>query len=298
MKSAALTATTARGRFDRRSATREIAIFLATTALLTTVSTGVAVAEDVDVRRIEDASTLGQTAMYLQAMFPLVGAVVARIATTGTLRRPDWGFRRPSWRSIAAAWGYGLAIALGGGLLVWATGAGSLDADAFGTDVVLGLTVLVLPYVVLALGEDVGWRGLLVPRLAAFYSPRTVVLLGGLIWSSFHWPLIAMLGGTPEGVSVAYALVMFTVSITALGAVLASMQLRWGIWPGLVAHAVMNATLYHVVEPLTTELDHTSWFATETGLFAAVAGSVGAALWWWRRPLVAGSDGGTRVPGE
>jgi membrane protease YdiL (CAAX protease family) len=291
-----LTHTTAARRRPRAAAAREIAIFVATTALLMTLSTSVAVAEDVDVRRIEDASALGQTAMYLQAMFPLVAAAVARLLTRGSLREPGWGFRRTSWQNVVVAWGYGLTTALGGGLLVWATGAGRFEAGALGPDVLLGLSVLVLPYLLLAIGEDVGWRGLLVTRLAEFCSPRTVVLVSGLAWSSFHWPLIALLGGAPDGVPVWYALAMFTVGITALGAVLASMQLRWGIWPGVVAHAVVNATLYHVVEPLTTELDHTNWFATETGVLAALVGTIAAALWWRRRPLVRTPDGGSRAP--
>ena len=293
-----LTRTTSGRRRPRPEAVREIAVFLTTTAALMVVSTSVAVAEGVDVRRIEDASALGQAAMYLQAIFPLIAAAVARLCTARTLRRPGWGLRPTSWRSLTAAWGYGFGIALGGGLLVWVTGTGGFDSNAVGLDILLGLSVFVLPYILLAIGEDVGWRGLLVSRLAEFCSPRTVVLVSGVVWSAFHWPLIALLGGTPDGVPIWYALAMFTVGITALGSVLAGMQLRWGIWPGVVTHAVVNATLYHVIEPLTTEREHTNWFATETGLFAALLGSVAAAWWWWRHPLVSTRDGGSHATAD
>jgi hypothetical protein len=52
-----------------------------------------------------------------------------------------------------------------------------------------------------------------------------------------------------------------------------------GMSPVCVAHAVWNATLYQVVEPLTVNGRSTGWFATETGLFLAVT-SVVAELWW------------------
>jgi membrane protease YdiL (CAAX protease family) len=169
------------------------------------------------------------------------------------------------------------------------------DVRTAGLDAMVpfGLTALVLPYVLLAIGEDVGRRGLLVTRLAAVAGPRTVVLAGGLIWSAFHRPLILLLGGTPTGVDAWWALVWFTVGTTSLGAVLASMQLRWGLWPGVLAHAVCNAALYHVLEPLTADTGRTNWFATETGLVSGLTTLVGAAVFLRFFPLARGVHGGT-----
>lgn len=280
----------------RRTARREIGVFLGVVATLTAVSTAVALGEGVDVRHIEDASALGQSVMYLSASFAAVGAVVARLVVHRSLRRPGWGVRRAPLRTVTGAWLFTLATILTVGALLWGTGLGGFDTAALGTSTLLGLTVLVLPYVVLAFAEDLGWRGLLVTRLAAVAGPRTVVLAGGIAWSAFHWPLLIWLGGTPEGVAPWFAVVMFTVGITGFGAVLASMQLRWGIWPGVVAHAVWNATLYHVVEPLTVEREHTLWFGTETGLLTAVVGVAAALLWWRFFPLVRTSAGSTAVP--
>lgn len=277
----------------RAAAVREIGVFLGVTFALVAVSTSVALAQHVDVRRIDDATALGQAAMYSQAFFPLIGALAARWVSGS--RGPGWGFRKAPGSALGRAWALALTVALVSAALVWATGAGGLDLGGFGPVVVAGLTVLPLPYVLLAVGEDIGWRGLLVTRLAEHWSPRVVVLVSGLAWSAFHWPLIVWLGGTPEGVSVGYAVVMFTVGTTALGAVLAGMQLQWGIWPGVIAHAVLNATRYHVVDPLTSDRAHTAWFSTETGLFEALVLVVAATLWLRRRPLVAVAGGGTRV---
>jgi membrane protease YdiL (CAAX protease family) len=277
----------------RPSPWKEIGVFLGTTVALSTVTTTIALSENADVRHIETASPVAQAAMYGQALIPVLAAVVARLASAGTLRRAGWGFRRTSWRSLGLAWLFTLSTTLFGGALVWLTGAGGFASNGLGPMVPLGLSVLVLPYVLLALGEDIGWRGLLVTRLAEVAGPRTVVLVSGLVWSVFHWPLILLLGGGPEGVPVWWALLWFTVGTTSFAAVLASMQLRWGLWPGVLAHAVGNAALYHVIQPLTADTGSTNWIATETGLAYGLVNLVGAAIWLRFFPLVRSAEGGT-----
>ena len=272
---------------------KEIGVFLGIVGGLTATTTTIALVENANVREVESASPVAQAALYGQALIPLLAAVATRLITTGSLRRPGWGFRRASVRSLGIAWAWALGTALASGAAVWATGLGSFRTEGLGAMVPLGLTALVAPYVLLAIGEDVGWRGLMVTRLAQVAGPRTVVLVGGLVWSAFHWPLILLLGGAPTGVSQWWALVWFTVGTTAYGAVLASMQLRWGLWPGVLAHAVLNAALYHVLDPLTGDTGHTNWFATETGLTNNLVLLAAAVLFLRFFPLRRSPDGGT-----
>jgi membrane protease YdiL (CAAX protease family) len=276
----------------RSVATREVAVFLGATFSLLALSTSVGLAEGVDVRHIEDASALGQLSMYGQALFPTIGALIAR-ATTPREKRVALGFRRPRVRSLGIAWACGLLATVLAGVLVWAFGLAGFASDELGLITVLGCTVLGLPYVVLALGEDLGWRGLMTTRLAQVTGPRTIVLLTGVLWGMFHWPLMLFLGGNPAHTPLWFTLAAFTIGTTALGAVLASMQLRWGIWPGLVMHAMVNAGLYHVVGPATTDIAHSGWFAGEVGLVQNLV-LVALAVGWWRfAPLRRSPDGGT-----
>ena len=46
----------------------------------------------------------------------------------------------------------------------------------------------------ISLGEEVGWRGFLYPQLKAKYGTVKGRLLGGIIWSIWHWPLIWLIG--------------------------------------------------------------------------------------------------------
>ena len=45
-----------------------------------------------------------------------------------------------------------------------------------------------------ALGEEIGWRGFLYPQLKEKYGRRKGLLLGGIIWGIWHWPLIFLIG--------------------------------------------------------------------------------------------------------
>ncbi len=46
----------------------------------------------------------------------------------------------------------------------------------------------------LALGEEVGWRGAMLPRLKERFGRRVGWLLGGVIWGVWHWPVIILAG--------------------------------------------------------------------------------------------------------
>lgn len=46
----------------------------------------------------------------------------------------------------------------------------------------------------LAIGEEVGWRGFLYPQLKAKYGKNKGRLLGGIIWGIWHWPIIGLIG--------------------------------------------------------------------------------------------------------
>jgi membrane protease YdiL (CAAX protease family) len=279
------------GAVDVAAVRRELAVFLGLQLVLTAATTAVALGQGADIRHIDDATVTAQAALYLSAFLPLLSAIAARRLVHGAVGWSGLGLRRAPWQRLALAWVVTAATVLASAGATWLTGLGRVDLSSGGTLALLGLTVVVMPYVLLALGEEVGWRGLVVTRLSLVARPRTVVLVSGGVWSAFHWPLILWLGGTPEGVSPWFAVVAFTISLTAFAGILASMQLRWGIWPVCVAHAVWNATLYQVVEPLTVGGARSGWFATETGAFLAVASVIAAVAWWRRFPLRVGPDG-------
>jgi membrane protease YdiL (CAAX protease family) len=91
-------------------------------------------------------------------------------------------------------------------------------------------------------GEEFGWRGYLLPKLLAL-GWRRAVLVSGVIWGVWHWPVVAMghnygLGYPGAPWTGLLAMTWFTVVV---GAFLAWVTVRAGsVWPAVVGHAVVN----------------------------------------------------------
>ena len=81
---------------------------------------------------------------------------------------------------------------------------------------------------VLALFEEIGWRGFLVPSLARLVSGRRVVVLSGLAWAAFHYPLLLLVPGGNHGLPEWYGVLMFTLVILAANVSYVWLRMRSG----------------------------------------------------------------------
>ena len=54
--------------------------------------------------------------------------------------------------------------------------------------VAIGPIVNIIP----TMGEELGWRGYLLPKLRAFFSDRAALVITGAIWGIWHLPIIVM----------------------------------------------------------------------------------------------------------
>ena len=91
-------------------------------------------------------------------------------------------------------------------------------------------------------GEEFGWRGYLQPKLMPL-GARKAVLLTGVIWGVWHWPIILMgynYGLDYFGAPVLgpLAMVLFTV---ALAVIFGWLTLKaQSVWPAVIGHAAIN----------------------------------------------------------
>lgn len=53
---------------------------------------------------------------------------------------------------------------------------------------ILGPIINIIP----TLGEELGWRGYLLPKLREFFPDRSALVITGMIWGVWHMPVIAM----------------------------------------------------------------------------------------------------------
>ena len=206
---------------------------------------------------------------------PGVAALITRLATQRNLRGTGWGWGKTRWQILAYLGPAGLALVVYG--LVWLTGIGGLSPQGLienakglprSVPVILAVfaTVGLLQGMVFALGEEIGWRGLLVPELAKLTSFTNTALLSGAAWSVYHFPLILFAdynSGTPKW----YALLVFTWMAVAASFVFAWFRLKSGsLWTAVILHASHNLFIQSIFDPLTKDRGITKYITTEFGV--------------------------------
>ncbi|WP_344971979.1 CPBP family intramembrane glutamic endopeptidase [Streptosporangium fragile] len=266
------------------SSDRQLIVFAVALPALVLPTVALAVSQGADVNHLDEAPIAAQIALYSQAFLPAIAALIAT-------RRLDWGFRRVPWQTL------GLALLLpvlyvGTGYVVgWLTGAARFTPPPF-EEIATGLP-LALFFLVLALGEQLGWSSLLTVRLAATRGPDVTAVIVGLAWSAFHYPLMLFVPGAVDAsVPAPYAMVCFTVGTVAQAFPLVWLRLRTGsIWPVLVFHAMLNTLINAVFDPMTS--GKSPWLMGEGGALTAVVNVLLVLATWrlWRGAAVGGGTG-------
>ena len=275
----------------------EVAVFLGITVAIAVAVSLCQRALGMDMAQLDQAPPLALALIPLIAGAPGIGAAAARLRAHRTLRGAGWGLR---WRESRLAL-LGVALPLlyvsASYLTVYALGLGAFDADglaaaaaqAFGAgDAAVPLYLLLsagagaLAMGVLALFEEIGWRGFLVPALARLAPPGRVALLSGLAWAAFHFPLILLVPGAGHGLPSWYALTSFTLMVVLLSVPCAWLRLRArSLWPVVLLHTSHNVLVYSVFEPLTADTGITAYAQGELG-FVLVVMAAPVALACWR----------------
>ena len=134
-----------------------------------------------------------------------------------------------------------------------------------------------------ALGEEIGWRGFLVPELANNVSFTATALISGIIWSLWHYPVL-IFADYNAGTATWYALLCFTVMVVGISFIFAWMRLKSGsLWTGALLHASHNLYVQAVFTPLTRNTGKTAWFIDEFGAVLPLVAVVVAIYFWTRR---------------
>lgn len=223
-----------------------------------------------------------------------------------------WPPARLAWAALLLPLGYGLAI-YG---VAWASGIGAFSLDAYAAfaakslglpawpawaQVALMLALQASAGLVLscatALGEEIGWRGFLAPRLVAHHGFLGGSVAVGLLWAAWHAPVLFWMnfgGETPRPVAIA----CFTTSLVGLSVVYSWFRLRSGsLWPAVLLHASHNVWITPVFSMMTEDTGATAYAIDEFGYLLAIA-SVLLAAWCWRhRAAPAQAIAGTAASG-
>ncbi len=163
----------------------------------------------------------------------------------------DVGIRGlPSWGSLLI---YLISMATGGGILNLST----------------------------ALGEEVGWRGLLVPELAKQMTFTKVSIVSGTIWAAWHVPLLLFTDYDP-GTNRWYAFACCSITVISISFALTWLRLKSeSIWPPAVLHASHNLFVPGIFDHLVRNTGSTLWYTSQFGGSLALV-SVLVAIYFWK----------------
>lgn len=185
----------------------------------------------------------------LSALAPVAAVLVITFAATPRGKRRElwesFGLRR-SGRStwafaclvpmLLAGSAYGVALAVGaadlqpfdvtaGGATRW--GVNLLSSVAFMT--------------VLFLGEEIGWRGYMLPRIQQLTSRRRAALVTGFVHGCFHLPLL-LLATTYDAFGSRWVVAPMVVATITMGGVFYAYlwDMTGSVWPVSMAHGSVN----------------------------------------------------------
>ena len=132
-----------------------------------------------------------------------------------------------------------------------------------------------------ALGEEIGWRGFMVPALYERLGLNKTLLISSLFWCCWHLPLLIG-GGYMPGTPLWYQLPAFVLCIFPVGMMAGLLTLESGsVWPAAFLHAAHN-NYDQAVFGLITRGDNRMYFVSETGALTILCAWTLAAILYIR----------------
>jgi uncharacterized protein len=189
-------------------------------------------------------SGLRVTMILLGALAPSLAAIALTARHSGRPGVRELLGRLLRWR-VKIRWyvfalGYMAAIKLSVALVYRATQG---TWPLFGAHSVVTILVLILVVGIIGgpLGEEIGWRGYALPRLAQRFGLAPASLLLGLVWSFWHLPLFFLsIGGDQFGQSFP----TYLLQVTALSVAIAYLMGNTGgsLLLAVLMHSAINQT--------------------------------------------------------
>jgi membrane protease YdiL (CAAX protease family) len=212
----------------------------------------------------------------LIALFgPAVAAVVVTRAdgTFGELRQHTTAWRQPLiW--YVAAFGIPFGVAAAGRAVYTLSGGAALG---FGT--ISAIEILIF---VLVIGEEVGWRGFLQPRLRRRFSILSAGAITGVVWTFWHLPIYLQ----PSTGMVDFAVFAWWVIPLAIVMGFVAERTRFSVIVATVMHGSAN-----IATPILLPEVDTTWTRIVTGAIYLVVATAFVAFDMRQRRAAAATVG-------
>ena len=239
--------------------------------------------------------TADMQGMYLMLMWsPAIGAFAA-----GCISLRETG-RQISFRGLAASLGFvkckfryvlmgcllPLIYLLVPYIIFWIAFPGSLDLRGTNTvgmlmGIVITLFLGIFISLLSAIGEEIGWRGFMVPAMYERLGLEKTLLISSLFWCCWHLPLL-IFGDYMPGTPLWYQVPAFILCIFPVGVMAGLLSIRTGsVWPAAFLHAAHNDYDQMVFGMITTG-DNKMFFVSETGVLTILCAWILAVIMYRR----------------
>ncbi len=242
------------------------------------------------------------SSMYIGGLMwcPAVAAIITLKLKGRSISSLNWNWG--NWKYIQWSYFIPALYALTTYILIWLLGFGSLATKEMILDwatklelvgigalnptlalivaVMLLGTIGVIRAMATTLGEEIGWRGFFVFELRKVLSFTGVSIFSGIIWASWHWPLIVYYGE-----NVILELTTFFVVIISMSFMMTYYTFKSkSLWPAVLFHAVSNVYIQKIFPPLTTKVEGTEYWLGENGIMFAIV-TFFFAIYYWRKAI-------------
>jgi membrane protease YdiL (CAAX protease family) len=202
------------------------------------------------------------------------------------------GYTKEGWKSLGLhrlglnvwwiAFGVTLLITVAATAVVWATPLASFAMPEDGLiDTILSFFIEFGMLVVwFSLAEEIGMRGYLQPRLMSLGRNRAMLLVG-LVWATWHMPLIFLTPLYHATGNKLIVLPLFYGTVVAASFIFGYLRIYTGsVWPASIAHAVHNAawTLLVAFTLTSSPVVVNQYLVGDNGILIFV-GAVIVAIW-------------------
>jgi uncharacterized protein len=220
---------------------------------------------------------------------PGLAAILVSFLTRRSFKEMSWGLRPAKW--LLVGWVIPILYGFMAYIPLWLTGLGGVPNPTFlerarltlnmptGSDSLVILSafgfisiVNLLPAMLMSLGEEIGWRGFLVPELSKWIGFQKASLLSGVIWGAWHLPGIFSGDYGSLDTPLVFRLVCFAAMVLFTGVIFAWLRIMSGsLWPVVIMHAVHNNVIQAFFDRITFDTGYTLYFTGEFGIALGIS---------------------------
>lgn len=179
---------------------------------------------------------------------PLLVVLVTMLLTGEIRNKQSWlslGFHRFPMKVFLIGFIVPIIPTLIGYIIVWNTGLGDFTVPE---EMKLNVFVLIIGAVITIiinsltkmLGEEIGWRGYLLPRLQSL-GIENALFISSFIWGLFHIAPIMFSGQYHSETNFFIFVPLFMINVMMAGYFIGYLRIVTGsIWPAIIAHCAHN----------------------------------------------------------